>query len=270
MAEIIGAPRRPRRRDGDGGHRPRPVHDAGRGGRRTASSTTSCRRPATGAGSSIAGVSSQRHPSSRRRRARPRRGGRRRTRGCFGATARASRRSCPTRASRRPRCSSATSRIELLAPTGADTPVGRFLAKRGPGMHHVAYEVDDVARGARRARGRRRRADRRSTRARACSGSRSPSSIPTPSTASSRRSSAVAEHLIPSASRSPSRAARSSPRNVSPASADAVERALAVGLAGHASSSTPDDGALTRRRSRAGRLPEAVLPRELVASGFGL
>ena len=36
------------------------------------------------------------------------------------------------------------SRIELLAPTGDDTPVGRFLAKRGPGMHHVAYEVDDV------------------------------------------------------------------------------------------------------------------------------
>ena len=36
-------------------------------------------------------------------------------------------------------------RVELLAPTGDDTPVGRFLAKRGPGMHHVAYEVDDVA-----------------------------------------------------------------------------------------------------------------------------
>jgi methylmalonyl-CoA/ethylmalonyl-CoA epimerase len=36
------------------------------------------------------------------------------------------------------------SRIELLAPTGDDTPVGRFLAKRGPGIHHVAYEVDDV------------------------------------------------------------------------------------------------------------------------------
>jgi methylmalonyl-CoA/ethylmalonyl-CoA epimerase len=35
-------------------------------------------------------------------------------------------------------------RIELLASTGDDTPVGRFLAKRGPGMHHVAYEVDDV------------------------------------------------------------------------------------------------------------------------------
>ena len=36
------------------------------------------------------------------------------------------------------------SRVELLVPTGVDTPVGRFLAKRGPGMHHVAYEVDDV------------------------------------------------------------------------------------------------------------------------------
>ena len=37
-----------------------------------------------------------------------------------------------------------TGRIELLAPLGDDTPVGKFLAKRGPGMHHVAYEVDDV------------------------------------------------------------------------------------------------------------------------------
>ena len=37
------------------------------------------------------------------------------------------------------------SRVELLAPTGEDTPVGRFLARRGPGMHHVAYEVEDVA-----------------------------------------------------------------------------------------------------------------------------
>jgi methylmalonyl-CoA/ethylmalonyl-CoA epimerase len=35
-------------------------------------------------------------------------------------------------------------RVELLAALGADTPVGRFLAKRGPGMHHVAYEVEDV------------------------------------------------------------------------------------------------------------------------------
>jgi methylmalonyl-CoA/ethylmalonyl-CoA epimerase len=37
------------------------------------------------------------------------------------------------------------SRIELLAPDGDDTPVGRFLAKRGPGMHHVALETSDVA-----------------------------------------------------------------------------------------------------------------------------
>ena len=35
-------------------------------------------------------------------------------------------------------------RVELLAALGADTPVGRFLEKRGEGMHHVAYEVDDV------------------------------------------------------------------------------------------------------------------------------
>jgi len=35
-------------------------------------------------------------------------------------------------------------RIELLSALSADTPVGRFLARRGPGMHHVAYEVDDV------------------------------------------------------------------------------------------------------------------------------
>lgn len=37
------------------------------------------------------------------------------------------------------------SRVELLGALGEDTPVGRFLAKRGPGMHHVAYEVDDIA-----------------------------------------------------------------------------------------------------------------------------
>ncbi len=35
-------------------------------------------------------------------------------------------------------------RVELLSALGEETPVGRFLAKRGPGMHHVAYEVDDV------------------------------------------------------------------------------------------------------------------------------
>jgi methylmalonyl-CoA/ethylmalonyl-CoA epimerase len=38
-----------------------------------------------------------------------------------------------------------TGRIELLQATGPDTPVGRFLERRGPGLHHVAFEVDDVA-----------------------------------------------------------------------------------------------------------------------------
>jgi methylmalonyl-CoA/ethylmalonyl-CoA epimerase len=35
--------------------------------------------------------------------------------------------------------------VELLAALGSDTPVGRFLARRGPGMHHVAYEVEDLS-----------------------------------------------------------------------------------------------------------------------------
>jgi methylmalonyl-CoA/ethylmalonyl-CoA epimerase len=34
--------------------------------------------------------------------------------------------------------------VELLAPLHADTPVGRFLAKQGPGLHHVAYQVSDI------------------------------------------------------------------------------------------------------------------------------
>jgi len=34
--------------------------------------------------------------------------------------------------------------IELLSATGPDTPVGKFLAKKGPGMHHVAYQVEDI------------------------------------------------------------------------------------------------------------------------------
>ena len=39
------------------------------------------------------------------------------------------------------------SRVELLAPLAEDTPVGRFIARRGPGMHHIAYEVDDLPQG---------------------------------------------------------------------------------------------------------------------------
>jgi methylmalonyl-CoA/ethylmalonyl-CoA epimerase len=34
--------------------------------------------------------------------------------------------------------------VELLHPLGPDTPVGRFLAARGPGLHHVAYQVQDI------------------------------------------------------------------------------------------------------------------------------
>jgi methylmalonyl-CoA/ethylmalonyl-CoA epimerase len=38
------------------------------------------------------------------------------------------------------------SRVELLASLGEETPVGKFLAKRGPGVHHVAYAVGDLPR----------------------------------------------------------------------------------------------------------------------------
>ena len=41
--------------------------------------------------------------------------------------------------------------VELLAPLGPDTPVGKFLAKQGPGLHHVAYQVADIDADARRA-----------------------------------------------------------------------------------------------------------------------
>jgi methylmalonyl-CoA/ethylmalonyl-CoA epimerase len=34
--------------------------------------------------------------------------------------------------------------VELLAPLSPDTPVGRFLAAKGPGLHHVAYQVTDI------------------------------------------------------------------------------------------------------------------------------
>ena len=34
--------------------------------------------------------------------------------------------------------------IELMRPTGPDTPVGKFLAKRGPGIHHICYRVPDL------------------------------------------------------------------------------------------------------------------------------
>ena len=36
------------------------------------------------------------------------------------------------------------SRVELLEPTGPDTPVGKFIAKRGPGIHHICVAVEDI------------------------------------------------------------------------------------------------------------------------------
>ena len=37
-----------------------------------------------------------------------------------------------------------TAELELIAPTRADTPLSKFLADRGPGLHHVAYAVPDI------------------------------------------------------------------------------------------------------------------------------
>lgn len=34
--------------------------------------------------------------------------------------------------------------VELLAPLGPETPVGKYLARKGPGLHHVAYAVEDI------------------------------------------------------------------------------------------------------------------------------
>ena len=36
------------------------------------------------------------------------------------------------------------SKIELLEPTSVDSPVAKFIEKNGPGIHHLAYEVDDI------------------------------------------------------------------------------------------------------------------------------
>jgi methylmalonyl-CoA epimerase len=39
---------------------------------------------------------------------------------------------------------SGTTRIELIAPTEEDSPVGRFIAKNGPGLHHICFRVDHI------------------------------------------------------------------------------------------------------------------------------
>jgi len=38
-------------------------------------------------------------------------------------------------------------KIELTAPTAEDSPISKFLAKRGSGIHHISFEVDDVESG---------------------------------------------------------------------------------------------------------------------------
>ncbi len=50
-----------------------------------------------------------------------------------------------TRASTRCCSSLGSSYVQLLGALGPDTPVGRSLTSRGPGLHHIAYRVDDVA-----------------------------------------------------------------------------------------------------------------------------
>ena len=42
--------------------------------------------------------------------------------------------------------------IELMQPLADDSPIGKFIAKRGEGIHHIAYRVDDVAEALNRAR----------------------------------------------------------------------------------------------------------------------
>ena len=84
------------------------------------------------------------NPPRRRRRRRPRRGGRDATGGSSAPSSSCARRS-PTRASRRRCCGSATAGSSCSPRSRPDTPVGKFLDRRGPGMHHVAFEVDDVA-----------------------------------------------------------------------------------------------------------------------------
>lgn len=46
---------------------------------------------------------------------------------------------------RPPICPPDPSYVQLLEPLGDDTPVGRFLARRGEGIHHIGYAVDDVS-----------------------------------------------------------------------------------------------------------------------------
>ena len=68
--------------------------------------------------------------------------------------------------------------VELLAPLGPDTPVGKFLARNGEGLHHVAYAVDDIDGALETDRRRRDRADRHRAADRASATAASPSFTP--------------------------------------------------------------------------------------------
>ena len=140
------------------------------------------------------------------------------------------------------------SRIELLAPTADDTPVGRFLAKRGPGMHHVAYEVDDVAAALAELAAAGAQLIDEQPAARASSACRLPLSIPTPSTASSRRWLPWPNRVRPYRGRL-RRAARSSPptsRRRAPTRSSTRSRPARRAR----SSSTPTTAASDRRSPR--------------------
>ena len=44
-------------------------------------------------------------------------------------------------------------KIELLEPTSEDSPIARFLEKRGPGIHHIAFDVENIAQAIQRLQG---------------------------------------------------------------------------------------------------------------------
>ena len=54
-------------------------------------------------------------------------------------------RMCRLKWHRSPSCRWAASEIELVKPTSGDSGLARYLEKRGPGMHHICLEVDDIA-----------------------------------------------------------------------------------------------------------------------------
>ncbi len=85
--------------------------------------------------------------------------------------------------------------IQLLTPTRHDSPVAKYLEKRGEGLHHVGYRVDDCGAGARRREGRGRRGHRRGAPARRRAARPSPSSTRRAASAPSSSSSRSRGHM---------------------------------------------------------------------------